>query len=341
MSAALSEPLPRSPRLAVELVAPEALAAELARPDTLAVFGFGPEAPTRDAVGDARYLRVPLAPLDQARLEVWRGAGPASAGFDGGIAHADDGELQFGAIELRDRDADDMLAASERAYAQASAFWRGSGFPHLLRIWNYFDEITWGEGDDERYRQFCIGRVRGLGQVDTAALPAATAIGSNDGGRVLQVYWLAARRPGTPLENPRQTSAWRYPREYGPQPPSFARALLPPPGALPLFVSGTASIVGHASQHAGSLAPQLDETLANLDSLLDAARERRPGLPAALDASTRLKVYVRDAAQAAAVERLLRAHLGDAVPWLLLHGDVCRRELQVEIEGMHGVIMDA
>lgn len=342
MSAALSDPLPRAPRLAVELVAPETLAAELARPDTLAVFGFGPAAPARDAVGDARYLRVPLAPLDEARLEVWRGAGPVRTGFDGGIAHADDGDLQFGAIELRDRDADDMLAASERAYAQASAFWRDSGFPHLLRIWNYFDEITWGEGDDERYRQFCVGRVRGLGRVDTATLPAATAIGSpRQFERVLQVYWLAARRPGTPLENPRQTSAWRYPREYGPQPPSFARALLPPSNALPLFVSGTASIVGHASQHAGSLAPQLDETLANLDSLLGAARERRPGLPAMLDASTRLKVYVRDAAQAATVGRLLHERLGDAVPWLLLHGDVCRRELQVEIEGMHGVIMDA
>ena len=34
---------------------------------------------------------------------------------------------------------------------------------------------------------------------------------------------------GTPVENPRQVSAYRYPRQYGPQPPSFARAMLPPP----------------------------------------------------------------------------------------------------------------
>ena len=341
MNAAVTHAPSDLPRLAVEHVAAETLGAVLARTDTLAVFGFGPASPARDAVGDARYLRVPLAPLGAPMLEVWRGTGPVRGGFDDGIAHADDGELQFGVLELRGAEAEDMLTASELAYAKASAFWRRSGFPHLLRIWNYLDAITAGEGDDERYRQFCVGRVRGLGEIQTSALPAATAIGCPPGERVLQVYWLAARRPGTPLENPRQLSAWRYPREYGPQAPSFARALLPPSSALPLFVSGTASIVGHASQHPGSLAAQLDETLANLDTVLAAARRQRPELPATLGALSRLKVYVPDAAQAHVVEALLRERLGDAVPWLLLHGEVCRRELRVEIEGMHGVIIDA
>jgi chorismate lyase/3-hydroxybenzoate synthase len=42
---------------------------------------------------------------------------------------------------------------------------------------------------------------------------------------VLQVYGLAARHPGTPVENPRQVSAWRYPRQYGPTAPTFARGM--------------------------------------------------------------------------------------------------------------------
>ena len=154
---------------------------------------------------------------------------------------------------------------------------------------------------------------------------------------MLQVYWLAAREPGLPLENPRQVSAYRYPREYGPQSPTFARALLPPSPRVPLLLSGTASIVGHASQHADSLRAQLDETLTNLDSLLGAARERAPTLSPHLDGTSRLKVYVRDAADADAVAAQLEARLGTRVPWLMLHADVCRRELLVEIEGMHGV----
>lgn len=331
--------LPPAPqRLAVDYVHAPGPQALLGMPETLAVFGFGTLAPASAAIDDPRYLHVPLSPLREAAApyEVWRSAGPVSTGREGDIRYSHDGALMFGVLEWEEP-AGGILHASARAYAAMAAFWRGSDYPHLLRIWNYFDAITEGEGDGERYRQFCVGRVQGLGSVDTRTLPAATAIGSRDGRRVLQVYWLAAREPGLPLENPRQVSAYRYPREYGPQSPSFARALLPPSPQVPLLLSGTASIVGHASQHADSLRAQLDETLTNLDSLLGAARARNPALSAHLDASSRLKVYVRDAADADAVAAQLEARLGTRVPWLMLHADVCRRELLVEIEGMHGV----
>lgn len=329
---------PAPPRLAVDYIHAPGPQALLGMPETLAVFGFGTLAPSSAAIDDPRYLHVPLSPLREAAApyEVWRSAGPVATGREGAIRYSHDGALMFGVLEWEEPDGG-ILHASAHAYAAMMAFWRDSGYPHLLRIWNYFDAITEGEGDGERYRQFCVGRVQGLGDVDTRTLPAATAIGSRDGRRVLQVYWLAAREPGLPLENPRQVSAYRYPREYGPQSPTFARALLPPSSRVPLLLSGTASIVGHASQHADSLRAQLDETLTNLDSLLGAARERAPTLSPHLDGTSRLKVYVRDAADADAVAAQLEARLGTRVPWLMLHADVCRRELLVEIEGMHGV----
>lgn len=331
--------LPPAPqRLAVDYIHAPGPQALLGMPETLAVFGFGALAPATSAIDDPRYLHVPLSPLREAAApyEVWRSTGPVATGREGAIRYSHDGALLFGVLEWEEPEGG-ILHASAHAYAALMAFWRDSGYPHLLRIWNYFDAITLGEGDSERYRQFCVGRVQGLGNVDTRALPAATAIGSRDGRRVLQVYWLAAREPGVPLENPRQVSAYRYPREYGPQSPSFARALLPPSPHVPLLLSGTASIVGHASQHADSLRAQLDETLTNLDSLLGAARERAPTLSPHLDGSSRLKVYVRDATDADAVAAQLEARLSTRVPWLMLHADVCRRELLVEIEGMHGV----
>ena len=331
--------LPPAPqRLAVDYIHAPGPQALLGMPETLAVFGFGTLAPSSAAIDDPRYLHVPLSPLREAAApyEVWRSAGPVATGREGAIRYSHDGALMFGVLEWEEPDGG-ILHASAHAYAALVAFWRDSDYPHLLRIWNYFDAITLGEGDSERYRQFCVGRVQGLGDVDTRTLPAATAIGSRDGRRVLQVYWLAAREPGLPLENPRQVSAYRYPREYGPQSPTFARALLPPSSRVPLLLSGTASIVGHASQHADSLRAQLDETLTNLDSLLGAARERAPTLSPHLDGTSRLKVYVRDATDADAVAAQLEARLGTRVPWLMLHADVCRRELLVEIEGMHGV----
>lgn len=328
---------PRPARLQVDYVdaAPATL---LAAPDTLAVFGFGDGAPVHD---DPRYLRVRLQPFGPAPLEVWRTGAAVARGRDGDVAWAEDGMLQFASLELDESafaspDDDALGNAAQHAYERLLATTAARGYPHLLRIWNYLDGITDGDGDAERYKRFCLGRGRGLTGIGDTALPAATAIGrTGDGPRVLQVYWLAARAPGVPLENPRQLSAYRYPRQYGPQPPSFARAMLPPDEAMPLLLSGTASIVGHESRHADSVLAQVDETLANFDSLLAAARARRPSLPAAFGERSRLKVYVRDADELGAVARALDARLGPQVPRIVLHAAVCRRELRVEIDGVH------
>src|SRR5690606_10787410 len=270
-------PLPPGPppHLRVEYVGDADAARLLARDDVLAVLGFGSAARRLDG---PRYLRVPLERHGDAALEIWHASAPVRSGREpvagdmgGEIAWACDGQLLFGAIEVDepaghtgDGDNSGIVLAAEHAYRSLTRFIAAGDHPHLLRIWNYLDAITLGDGDAERYRRFCVGRARGLGDFDAGTLPAATAIGRCDDARTIQVYWLAARTPGTPVENPRQVSAYRYPREYGPQPPSFARAMLPPPGArMPLLLSGTAAVVGHASRHTGELLAQLEETFAN------------------------------------------------------------------------------
>ncbi|NYZ61197.1 pteridine-dependent deoxygenase [Luteimonas deserti] len=335
-------PLPPEspPRLRVEYVLDRTPQSVLARPDVLAVFGFGRDAPQVD---DPRFLRVPLQPHGAAPLEVWHAQAPVEHGRDGDVAWARDGQLLFGAIEVDEPaghtgagDHSGILLAAEHAYRMLTRFIEAGDYPHLLRIWNYLDAITQGDGDTERYRQFCVGRARGLGAFDPTSLPAATAIGRCDDARRIQVYWLAARMPGTPVENPRQVSAYRYPRQYGPQAPSFARAMLPPAGApMPLMLSGTASVVGHASIHEGELLAQLDETFTNFDALIDSARQSRPALPAVFGPGSRLKIYVRDAEDLPVVADALDARFGATVPRVLLHAAICRRELALEIDGVH------
>lgn len=323
--------------LQVDYADPARLPALLADPQVLAVFGF--HAGTAPAASDdPRYLQVALQADGVAQLEVWRSDKPVSCGRDAnGVAWASDGTLMFGALQVEESSHGGIAGAAEYAYAQLLQTLPVHGYPHLLRIWNYLDAITEGEGDDERYRQFCIGRARGIGTIDAGTLPAATAIGRLDGVRVLQVYWLAAREPGTPLENPRQVSAWQYPRQYGPQSPSFARGMLAAPGsALPLLLSGTASVVGHATLHGEDTLRQLEETFANLDALVGTARARLPALPAHFGTGSRLKVYVRDAADIPAIRQALARHLPPEVPYIVLHAEVCRRDLRVEIDGVHG-----
>jgi chorismate lyase/3-hydroxybenzoate synthase len=348
-SAAMPHADARGLRVAYEHAELDAL---LAGADVLAVLGFGRAAPA--AHDDPRYLRVALEPLQAlAPFEVWRAKAPVVAGLDGRVRFAHDGSLLFGAIEIDEAEISDseigegrfesaIAAVASTGYTELGAFLAGSGYPHPLRIWNYLAAITEGDGDAERYRQFCVGRARGM--PFQACYPAATAIGmpaSTEGnGRKLQIYFLAAKSPGTALENPRQLAAYRYPRQYGPQPPSFARAMLLPADAssgASLLISGTASVRGHASVHADDVIAQLDETLLNLRTVLDAARELQPALPPMFGERSLLKAYLRDPSHASRVEAELRSQLPADTSLLMLHAEICRAELLIEIDGFHGV----
>jgi chorismate lyase/3-hydroxybenzoate synthase len=325
------------PQRAVCPLAPAYVAAddprELLGPDTLALFGFGDAAPR--TLDDPRYVHVALQPLrSPAPFEVWRSDTPVQPWRTGRLAGADSASLSFGWVEWPEGE-DGIATAAEAAYRAVAAHLAQGTMPNLLRVWNYLDAITEGEGDAERYRQFCVGRACGL-QAYARPYPAATAIGRHDGRRVLQVYWLSARDPGLALENPRQVPAWDYPRQYGPRPPSFARAMLAPslPG-LPLMLSGTAAVVGHASHHPDDVDAQFEESLRNVDALLDRARVHAPALPDRFGAGSLLKAYVRREADLGRVASRLAEAGGGAAPSLVLHADVCRRELLVEIDGFH------
>jgi chorismate lyase/3-hydroxybenzoate synthase len=48
-----------------------------------------------------------------------------------------------------------------------------------------------------------------------------------------------------------------------------------------------------------------------------------------------LKVYVRDRGDLGIVADALQARFGDRVPLIVLHAAICRRELCIEIDGVH------
>ncbi|MBL8301007.1 MAG: pteridine-dependent deoxygenase [Rhodanobacteraceae bacterium] len=300
----------------------------LTDPDVLAVIGFGAAAPQS---ADSRYLRVGLEPLGgRAPFEVWRAPGGITHGREGALHWAGSPDYCFGSIEVAEADYPDLATATEAAYAELSRFTVARQWPHLLRIWNYLAAINEGDGDAERYKHFCTGRSAGMRCLHHQGFSAASAIGRSDGEAVLQVYWLGARACGVAVENPRQVSAWRYPRQYGPTSPTFARAMRGPCVPAQLHISGTAAVVGHQSLHKGDLSAQLDETFANLDSLLASA-----GNLGGFAAGSVVKAYVRHREDLEPAERLLKQRLPDDAKRLLLLGDICRAELLIELDGIH------
>jgi chorismate lyase / 3-hydroxybenzoate synthase len=246
---------------------------------------------------------------------------------------AGEGEFALLAIEVEEAACGGVQAASEEAYRRLLAAVRPSNHPYLLRIWNYVGAINAGSGDDERYRRFCVGRAAAADERFNAPPPAATAIGMPQPTGCVQVIALCTRTPGIALENPRQTPAWQYPREYGPVSPGFSRGALAGAGdGERLLASGTASIVGHVSQHEADAAAQLRESLANLEALLvEGARHSDRSF--ALERCESLRVYLRDPADLPAVRAALEPRIDPACV-LYLQGDICRRELLVELEGV-------
>ncbi|MBH0176493.1 MAG: hypothetical protein HP491_01160, partial [Nitrospira sp.] len=166
-----------------------------------------------------------------------------------------------------------------------------------------------------------------------ASLPAATAVGTKSGP--LQLMFLAGTQPATHLGNPRQLNAYEYPQHYGPRSPSFARATLTrSEEELRLYLSGTASVVGHASCHAGLPRAQTEETIRNIQAVFEQATHAAGFDLIGTQRQALYKVYVRDLASHAEIQDaimhspLAREHV------LFLQSDLCRKELLVEIEGL-------
>lgn len=312
--------------------------------DTLCAFTHGGAAPD----GDARRLAVPLRPLAHSdsdpacggapapRTELWLSELPVRHGWDDGIGWSENGEMLVLQLRLEESGLQPLADGVHAAYRRIAGIVAARGYPELWRVWHYLGEINQGEGDGERYRQFCVGRYRALDDHNgfEARLPAASAIGARGGG--LSIFALAGKLPGLQVENPRQVSAFRYPRAYGPRSPSFSRATLLPFADGPrLLVSGTASIVGHATAHAGDTLAQLRQTAANLEALLaHAVHTQLPGRRAAEFAAESYIVYLRHDEDLPQVLPELRRLFNDT-PLQVLAGDVCRPELLIEIEAVY------
>jgi chorismate lyase / 3-hydroxybenzoate synthase len=273
-----------------------------------------------------------------AMADVWHASEHIESGTTGVVRWRCDGHWMLGAIDLDETSEGANLAEpAHRAYRDLFQSLAQTGCGHLLRVWNYLPRINADGGGLERYRQFNLGRQQAFVEAGQAAFegaPAACALGIHRGA--LSIRFLAGRVAPLPVENPRQVSAYHYPPAYGPRSPTFSRAALAEIGGgdVALFISGTASIVGHETVHMGDVRAQTEETLRNLEAVIAAANERtsaRFGL-ASIDAV----VYVRHVADTPIVRQVLEQRLGAHSHMLrhavYLEADICRQDLLVEIE---------
>ena len=278
------------------------------------------------------WVDMPVLKRD-AVIEIWTSKQPVVREDTPEISSACNEEILFGCLQI---DAGRLDEAALLAYCRLFDFIDNRGYSHLLRVWHYFPQINANGNGLERYRQFSVGRHEAFALKGRRILqrhaPAACALGSRSGPLI--VYFLAAKRPGQPLENPRQISAYHYPAQYGPRSPAFSRAMLAQfNDESLLFVSGTARIVGHETLHVGDAVAQAREIVSNIDALI--GESRRDGRdPANTGDSLLLKAYVRHPQYAAILEQALVRTFGSGINAVYLQADICRADLLMEVEGV-------
>jgi chorismate lyase/3-hydroxybenzoate synthase len=316
---------------------------------------------SRDVVAaslGAPFARVPMPSLEVSgavgtTCEVWCAEGSFSYGQKDNLCFGHNEDILFGSIQLSEMQFDTaavavagktpLQQAAETAYRAIFTLIDELEFPHVLRFWNYIANINTDCHGMERYRQFNTGRQDGFlhsgRQIAGSVVPAASAVGCDPGP--LTVYFLASRgsKP-IAIENPRQVSAYHYPVEYGPRAPTFSRASVARlGGADVLFLSGTASIVGHKSVHVNDVVGQVRETIANIAAMVDEANRVAPQARFVLD-DLCYKVYVRNPNDVVSIHQELRRRLSASTRILYLRADICRHDLLVEIEASAGHPME-
>ena len=231
----------------------------------------------------------------------------------------------------------ELREAAALAYLRIGAALARAGlFP--LRIWNYLPDpshalapgldryMVFNEGRNSGYRRWC-GNAG-----ETAALPTASAVGSQNGDLV--VHCLASLEPGRAIENPRQTSSWRYSQRYGPTPPRFSRATVAAiANQAVILIGGTASILGEDTVHVGDVVRQAEETVRNLAAVIAAAcgEGDQDDVLARLQ---HLRVYVTEGHTAETVRSVLASRCPHVPDIEFATTALCRPELLVEIEGV-------
>jgi len=324
--------------LCVETASAETLTALLQQDDVLMAVNFSGK--TEIDQNDPRLVHAGLRVIGASpAVEVWRGARPVSCHRKGRISWSENGDVLFGHLLVEETAADGLGELIEAAYTEINAFLRASAYPYVLRYWHYIPSINRVDAGIERYRAFCVGRYSALSLQRNfeRTLPAASAVGAAVPG--LLITFASGKVRPIQMENPRQVSAFHYPPVYGPRSPLFSRAacITWHDQKRQLFLSGTASIVGHETLHGEDVIAQAEETCRNIDVVLDGFAHYSGKADVSRIFASSMRVYLRHSKHLDSVTNVLKSKPNFPDDIIYLQGDICREELLLEIEGVFGL----
>lgn len=226
-------------------------------------------------------------------------------------------------------------------------------FANIARQWNYVQEIlSIHDIGEERMQNYqVLNDIRSQYYAKSEFIhgyPAATGIGMNAGGILLEIYALKPHEAMEilPVKNPKQVDAYQYSDKvlvgdsldhtHRKTTPKFERAkYVGQNGAGTIFISGTASIQNEMTIGEADVKKQSEVTIENISNLIASSNLVRAGLkrsPEKMD-YTFIRVYIKNGKDFELVKNICDTYYGD-IPLHYLLADVCRDNLLLEIEGV-------
>jgi FkbO/Hyg5 family chorismatase len=299
-----------------------------------------------DLKSEIPFISVHMDSFDgKSYVEIWTSNKDVLYGTIGNLHFAADKENLFatGSFEESfEESKENMDSLGEKIYNEMFKSIYALHYPYTYRMWNYFPLINQYDINGlERYKAFCYGRALAFANYcnfsESNRFPSATGIGSMSGN--VNVCFISSSIPyHIHIENPRQTPAYKYPIQYGPKPPSFARATYykRSDDAFNLYISGTASIIGHKTEFIGDIEQQCITTIDNIEILISEKNLSQYNIEEnlKLEDIDCIKVYIRNESDYEIVKSICEKKFSPKSTKIYIKADVCRKDLLVEIEGI-------
>jgi len=231
---------------------------------------------------------------------------------------------------------------SETVFESLEKLLMNKGFElnHIIRQWNYIENILALDYSKQRYQEFNDVRSSFYKNLfSSTGYPAATGIGMNCGGVIVEfVAVKSTDAVNLPVNNPEQVAAYGYSNDVlvgsnHKTTPKFERArYLDLYGKKQLMISGTASIRGEKTVGAGNPEEQTHVTIQNMQRLYCADVLKSAAGAVLHPVYGHARIYIRNRNDYKIVKKTFRSYYGN-LPVVYLVADICRKDLLVEIEG--------
>jgi len=225
-------------------------------------------------------------------------------------------------------------------------------FSNVTRQWNYIENILMinkvNNISIQNYQVFNDIRAKHYNSADfICGFPAATGIGMNTGGVIIDFYAVSTPQKiyVAPISNPKQIDAHQYSEDVligssyqeskVKNPPKFERAkLLYFNDSGLIFISGTASIIGQKTKSVQKIDEQTITTIENIYQLISKNTLQNLNINHSKEPKfVNIRVYVKNEQDIPIVKSICKKYFKET-PTLYLVSDICRNELLVEIEGI-------